>query len=277
VLHYFAYVWRHDVQCHGVDGCPGESRSCWDVLASSVPVQERLRGWWRRGCSSNRFPRAGSRVPLTGGGTRHSGWRGGVQSPHASIVSGMVVQWPGWRRGGGDGRATGVGGAVAGRDSQARSGVDSPLTWTPVGVSALNAPVGGAGIGAAARDALERDRSSLEGVFGSRSRRGLARGVRPPPERGGFPLEGRPTLERGRTSIEGATDPRVRQMCIGAALYPSSRVEFRPRVAGPIVCRAVGPRVRFVRVFRFVCVCFYEFKRVSPGCLGDPYGCPRHT
>jgi hypothetical protein len=21
---------------------------------------------------------------------------------------------------------------------------------------------------------------------------------------------------------------------------------------------------------------FYEFKRVSPGCLGDPYGCPRH-
>jgi hypothetical protein len=30
-----------------------------------------------------------------------------------------------------------------------------------------------------------------------------------------------------------------------------------------------------VRVIRFVCVCFYEFKRVSPGCLGDPYGCPR--
>jgi hypothetical protein len=31
---------------------------------------------------------------------------------------------------------------VAGHDSQARSGVDSPLTWTPAGVSALNAPTG---------------------------------------------------------------------------------------------------------------------------------------
>jgi hypothetical protein len=37
----------------------------------------------------------------------------------------------------------GVGGAVAGHDSQACSGVDSPLTWTPAGVSALNAPAGG--------------------------------------------------------------------------------------------------------------------------------------
>jgi hypothetical protein len=38
---------------------------------------------------------------------------------------------------------------VPGHDSQARSGVDSPLIWTPAGVSALNAPVGGAGMGAA--------------------------------------------------------------------------------------------------------------------------------
>jgi hypothetical protein len=43
----------------------------------------------------------------------------------------------------------GVGGAVPGHDSQARSGVDSPLTWTPADVSALNAPVGGAGMEAA--------------------------------------------------------------------------------------------------------------------------------
>jgi hypothetical protein len=61
----------------------------------------------------------------------------------------------------------GVGGAVAGHDSQACSGVDSPLTWTPTGVSALNAPAGGAGMGAAARDTLERDGNSLEGAFGS--------------------------------------------------------------------------------------------------------------
>jgi hypothetical protein len=38
----------------------------------------------------------------------------------------------------------GVGGAVAGHDSQARSGVNSPLTWMPADVSALNAPAGGA-------------------------------------------------------------------------------------------------------------------------------------
>jgi hypothetical protein len=43
---------------------------------------------------------------------------------------------------GGDGLATGVGGAVPGHDSQARSGVDSPLTWAPRNVSALNAPMG---------------------------------------------------------------------------------------------------------------------------------------
>jgi hypothetical protein len=41
----------------------------------------------------------------------------------------------------------GVGGAVAGHDSQACSGVGSRLTWTPAGVSALNAPAGGVGMG----------------------------------------------------------------------------------------------------------------------------------
>jgi hypothetical protein len=145
---------------------------------------------------------------------------------------------------------------VAGHDSQARSGVDSPLTWTPAGVSALNAPAGGAGTGAAARNALERGGNSLEGAFGPRSRRGPARGGRPTPEQGEVPLGGRPTLERDGTSLDRATDPRARRICTGAALYPSSGVEFRPRVAGPIVCRAVGPWVCFVRVFRFVCVCF---------------------
>jgi hypothetical protein len=38
---------------------------------------------------------------------------------------------------------------VPGRDSQTRSGVDSPLTWAPANVSALNAPAGGAGMEAA--------------------------------------------------------------------------------------------------------------------------------
>jgi hypothetical protein len=70
------------MQCQGVDGCPGESRFWWGVMARLVPVQKWLRGWWRRGLSSGRRPRAGSRVPLTGGRTRYSGWRGGVLSPH---------------------------------------------------------------------------------------------------------------------------------------------------------------------------------------------------
>jgi hypothetical protein len=48
-----------------------------------------------------------------------------------------------------DGLATGVGGAVPGHDSQARSGVNSPLTRAPADVSALNAPAGGAGMEAA--------------------------------------------------------------------------------------------------------------------------------
>jgi hypothetical protein len=75
-------------------------------------------------------------------------------------------------------------------------------------------------MGAVTRDALERDGNSLEGAFGSRSRR---------------PLEGRPTLERDRSPLEGAIDPRARRICTEAVPYPSSGSEFYPRVAGPIV------------------------------------------
>jgi hypothetical protein len=104
VSHYFAYVWGHGVQCHGVDGRPSESRFWWGIMACPVRVQEWLRGGWRRGCSFEGRPREDSRVPLSRGRTRHNGWRGGVSSPHASKASGMVMQWLGWRRGGGDGR-----------------------------------------------------------------------------------------------------------------------------------------------------------------------------
>jgi hypothetical protein len=62
---------------------------------SSLP--ERLRGWWRRGCSASRRPRADSRVPLTGGRTKHSGGRGDVLSPCALTTSGMSLQCPEWR------------------------------------------------------------------------------------------------------------------------------------------------------------------------------------
>jgi hypothetical protein len=51
-----------------------------------------------------------------------------------------VAQWQGWPH-------QGVGGTALGRDS--RRGMDSSLTWAPANVSALNAPVGGAGMEAA--------------------------------------------------------------------------------------------------------------------------------
>jgi hypothetical protein len=97
---------------------------------------------------------------------------------------------------------------VPGHDSQARSGVDSPLTWTPAGVSALNAPAGGAGLGAAARDPLERGKLARGGVWLS--------------------------IETGPRA-RGTSSPRARQICTEAAPYPSSGAEFRLRVAGPIV------------------------------------------
>jgi hypothetical protein len=96
VSHCFIYVWRHGAQCRGVDGRPGESCFCWDVMASPVLIQERLRGWRYRGRLFGGRPRADSRVPLTGGHTEHSSGSDNVLSPRASIVSGMVLQCPGW-------------------------------------------------------------------------------------------------------------------------------------------------------------------------------------
>jgi hypothetical protein len=42
VPHCSSYVWRHGIQCHGVDGCPGESRFWRGVMARPVHVQEWL-------------------------------------------------------------------------------------------------------------------------------------------------------------------------------------------------------------------------------------------
>jgi hypothetical protein len=52
---------------------------------------------------------------------------------------------------GGDGLTGRAGGKTPGHDSQAcqRRGADSSLTWVPACVRTLNAPVGGAGTGAA--------------------------------------------------------------------------------------------------------------------------------
>jgi hypothetical protein len=51
---------------------------------------------------------------------------------------------------------------------------------------------------------------------------------------------GRSTLDRDGASLEGASGPRARRSCTGVAPYPSSKAEFRPRVARPIVWWAAG-------------------------------------
>jgi hypothetical protein len=94
VSHRFIYVWRHGVQCRGVDGRPGESCFWRDVMACPVSVQERLRGWRCRGRSFGSRPHADSRVPLTGGRTGHSSRRGDVPSPRTSTALGMAMQSP---------------------------------------------------------------------------------------------------------------------------------------------------------------------------------------
>jgi hypothetical protein len=94
-----------------------------------------------------------------------------------------------------DGLTGGVGGAVSGRDSQARRGMDSSLTWVPANVSALNPPVGGQVWRWRACDVLERDGNSLEGALSSRSGRDLARGGIQPPSEAESRSRGRPALE----------------------------------------------------------------------------------
>jgi hypothetical protein len=97
---------------------------------------------------------------------------------------------------------------------------------------------------------------------------------------------GRPSLERGGTSPEGATGPRARWRFTSVVSCPSSEVEFRPRVAGPTVLvgrwghRCRGPIcwavIFFEARFGFICVLLFAKKWVFLGCLGDPYGYPRH-
>jgi hypothetical protein len=73
-------------------------------MACPVSAQEQLRGWRCRSFPFGRRPYADSRVQLTGGRKVHSSRRGGVLSPCTPTASGMALQCPGWRPGGGDGR-----------------------------------------------------------------------------------------------------------------------------------------------------------------------------
>jgi hypothetical protein len=104
VPHCFIYMWGHGIQCRGVEGRPGESCFWRDVMACPVSVQEQLRGWRCRGRSFGGRPHANSRVPLTGGRTRHNSECGDVPSPRTSTASGVAMQCPGWCCDGGNGR-----------------------------------------------------------------------------------------------------------------------------------------------------------------------------
>jgi hypothetical protein len=100
------------------------------------------------------------------------------------------------------------------------------------------------------------------GRFGSRSRRGLARGgVQPPSEADAHPW-GRPALERGEVAPVRRCTPRAKRSSVRGWL---GRLYDGPWVRGFVLRVSLGS-------FAFV---FYECKRVFPGCLGDPHGCPR--
>jgi hypothetical protein len=92
------------VQCCGVDGRPGESCFWQSVVACPVSVQERLRGWRCGSFFPGRRPYADLRVRLTGGRKVHNSRRGDVLSSRTPTASGVALQFPGWRRGSGDGR-----------------------------------------------------------------------------------------------------------------------------------------------------------------------------
>jgi hypothetical protein len=84
----------------------------------------------------------------------------------------------------------------------------SSLTWVPANVSALNAPVGGAGAEAASPQ-------------GPRARQNLARGGRPP-------------LEQGGTSLEGVLSPRAGWNLTRGGDQPSSEAEVCPCSVAPL-------------------------------------------
>jgi hypothetical protein len=125
------------------------------------------------------------------------------------------------------------------------------------------------------RPALERGGTSPEGASSPRAGRNLTRGgVRPSSEAEPHP-RGRPSLERGGVSLVRCCAPRARRSFARGWLGLTVLVGRRGRqVRGPLPLGRGRFRVCFIVVRSFV-FCFFERKWVFPGCLGDPYGCPR--
>jgi hypothetical protein len=115
--------------------------------------------------------------------------------------------------------------------------------------------------GSRGRLALDRDGASLEGASSPRAKRNFTRGgVQPPSEAKPHP-RGRPALERGEVVLVQRRTPRAER---------SSARGWLGRPSGGSWARGFVLRM-FLGSFAFV---FYECKRVFPGCLGGPYGCP---
>jgi hypothetical protein len=97
------------------------------------------------------------------------------------------------------------------------------------------------------------------------------------------PLEGRVSPRARRNPLEGGAGPRARRNPPEGALSPRARrspLEGAFDWATPVGRgghRSMGhaPCVRLSE--RCVLFLFFAgFKQDSPGCLGDPQGCPRH-
>jgi hypothetical protein len=97
------------------------------------------------------------------------------------------------------------------RDSQARRGMDSSLTWASTNVSALNPPVGEQVWRRQARDALQRDGNSLEGASSPRARRNPARRGAQPSSEAEPHQRGRPALEQGEVLPVWHRHPRAKR------------------------------------------------------------------
>jgi hypothetical protein len=73
------------------------------VVASPVPVQKWLRGWWCRSFIFGHCPYVSSRAGLTEGWRMHNSGCGSFSSSRAPTVSGMTLQCSGWWHSSGDG------------------------------------------------------------------------------------------------------------------------------------------------------------------------------
>jgi hypothetical protein len=121
------------------------------------------------------------------------------------------------------------------------------------------------------RKRLKRGGASPAGASSPRARRRLTRGGVQPSSEAEPHSRGRPPLERGGVSLVRCCAPRAkRSFARGWPGLAALVGRWGRQVRGPL---PLGHECVFV-FCEFVCI-ICERNGVSPGCLGDPYGCPR--